>query len=149
MSTRYTLQQNDVVLVMDPGNSTGWVAAKVLKPDETYLQGGTLGMNHQEVAELFELLQPDILVVESFHLYPGMAKSLSWNAFYPCEVIGVLRYLAGKWGVPFVEQAPSVKKFAGSLGNDWKLLRQAYSVTEHTKDAYLHWKYFLRNSVSW
>lgn len=74
-----------------------------------------------------------------------MAKTLSWNTFYPCEVIGVIKVAAQLLGIPIVEQAPSTKKFSGGLDENWKTLRENYEVTEHTKDAYLHLRYFLRN----
>lgn len=146
-SHRVTLLPGQSVLVLDPGESTGWVSATIL-PNKSYsLTGGTAGKNHCEIAALFSHLLPSVVVFERFNLYPGMAKTLSWNSFYPCEVIGVIRYLALKDQLPVFEQAPNIKKFAGGLQQDWKELRKSTQVTEHTKDAYLHWKYFLRNSA--
>lgn len=143
------------VLVFDPGEHTGWCCAT--STDATcsnwQLVGGTADKDHRAVAELIYLYQPDIVVFERFNLYPGMAKTLSWNSFYPCEVIGVIRYLCMKRGIHVYEQAPSIKKFSGGLQQDWKQLREnsanlsAQGVTEHSKDAYLHWKYFERNGL--
>lgn len=129
------------ILVLDPGESTGWVILKT--NDELF--GGTAPKNHLAVAELIQKYHPDIVVIERFNLYPGMAKSLAWNSFYPCEVIGVVRYLCQLNGIMLVEQAPSVKKYAGDFKEDWLQLKQRVKVTEHTKDAYQHLKYFLRN----
>lgn len=161
------LKDGDTVLCLDPGEHTGWVVAQwnafnvwrgnefVRKEHKVTLRGGTAHKDHKAVAELFHEWQPDIVVMERFNLYPGMAKSLSWNSFYPCEVIGVIRYLCEcrepLSSIKLVEQAPSIKKYAGGLGQDWVELRTLYKsigkideITEHTKDAYLHWKYFLR-----
>lgn len=131
------------VLVFDPGESTGWC----FRDQNGRVVGGTCGKNHLEVAERIQVLVPDIVVFERFNLYPQMAKSLAWNSFYPCEVIGVIRYLCMRSCIPVVEQAPSVKKYFGGFQRDWEELKNTASngITEHTKDAYMHLKYFERN----
>lgn len=137
------------ILVFDPGESTGWCFQNV----KGWVCGGTARKDHLEVAKLIRAAQPDIVVLERFNLYPQMAKSLSWNSFYPCEVIGVIRVVCMELGIPVIEQAPSVKKYAGGLQEDWQTIEylplqlEDYSkgVTEHTKDAYLHYRYFMRN----
>ena len=130
------------ILVFDPGESTGWV----YRDENGRLIGGTCKKNHLEVAERIQLSMPDVVVFERFNLYPAMAKSLAWNSFYPCEVIGVIRYLCMRQDIPIVEQAPSVKKYCGGFKADWDQLKAiSCGVTEHTKDAYMHLKYFERN----
>lgn len=131
------------VLVFDPGESTGWC----FRDRSGRVLGGTCGKNHKEVAERIQILVPDIVVFERFNLYPQMAKSLAWNSFYPCEVIGVIRYLCMRANIPVVEQAPSVKKYFGGFQQDWEEVKNSSTsnVTEHTKDAYMHLKYFERN----
>lgn len=130
------------VLVFDPGDHTGWC----FRDTSGRVVGGTCGKHHMEVAERIQILRPDIVVFERFNLYPQMAKSLAWNSFYPCEVIGVIRYLCDRYSIPIVEQAPSVKKYFGGFQRDWDQLKAlSQDVTEHTKDAYQHLKYFERN----
>ena len=130
------------VLVFDPGDHTGWC----FRDTSGRVVGGTCGKHHMEVAERIQILRPDIVVFERFNLYPQMAKSLAWNSFYPCEVIGVIRYLCDRYNIPMVEQAPSVKKYFGGFQKDWDQLKAlSQDVTEHTKDAYQHLKYFERN----
>ena len=130
------------ILVFDPGESTGWC----FRDREGRILGGTCRKHHKDVAEKIYVYHPDIVVFERFNLYPQMAKSLAWNSFYPCEVIGVIRYLCDTKGIPVVEQAPSVKKYFGGFQADWEQLRiSCGDVTEHTKDAYMHLKYFERN----
>lgn len=136
------------ILVFDPGEHTGWC----YQDHEGKLFGGTIGKNHVEVAEGINLLVPDIVVMERFNLYPQMAKSLAWNSFYPCEVIGVIRYLCMLYNITLVEQAPSVKKYFGGFKIDWDQLKdnaksRELDVTEHTKDAYQHYRYFLLNGA--
>lgn len=132
-------------LVFDPGENTGWVAQEVYEDGRVVLRGGTVVRDHRQVVELFDIYHPTQVVFERFNLYPGMAKTLSWNSFYPCEVIGVIKYLCRSRNIPWTEQAPSIKKYSGGLDENWKILRSCCEVTEHTKDAFLHLKYYLRN----
>ena len=144
------------MLFLDPGEHTGWCCVRTedWNSDKMYVKGGTADKDHRAVVELLETYYPDIVVFERFNLYPGMAKTLSWNSFYPCEVIGVIRWWCLHHNVTMYEQAPSIKKFSGGLQQDWQELKQMsvglsnQGVTEHTKDAYLHWKYFERNTLS-
>lgn len=132
------------ILVFDPGDSTGWC----FRDCTGKVVGGTCKKRHAEVAEKIQLYTPDIVVLERFNLYPQMAKSLAWNSFYPCEVIGVIRYICDHMNIPLVEQAPSVKKYFGGFKEDWEQLKNdSRGVTEHTKDAYMHLKYFERNGL--
>lgn len=136
------------ILALDPGEHTGWC----YQDPEGDIVGGTAGKDHVEVATLLMTLMPDIVVMERFNLYPQMAKSLAWNSFYPCEVIGVIRYLCMRFDIPLVEQAPSIKKYFGGFQLDWDTLKinakvKGFNVTEHTKDAYQHYRYFLRNGA--
>lgn len=129
------------VLVLDPGESTGWV----FLDENGELFGGTANKCHLSVAQLFETFKPDTCVFERFNLYPSMAKSLAWNSFYPCEVIGVIRYICMVNNIRIIEQAPSIKKYAGGFDSMWDEFKANNKVTEHTKDAYLHLRYYLRN----
>ena len=139
------------ILVFDPGESTGWCYAA--DPVRSMVCGGTARKNHLEVVNLIKATQPDVVVLESFKLYPQKAQSLSWNSFYPCEVIGAIKVTCMELNIPFVEQAPSVKKYFGGFQDDWQTIGclptqlEPYSkgVTEHTKDAYMHYKYYMRN----
>ena len=126
------------ILVLDPGNSTGWV----LYDSETkQTVGGTFKEDFLALQEVFESCRPDLVIYESFALYPGLAKSMSWNTFYPCEIIGVIKYLAIKYMVNVKNQSPSVKKYAGKV--NFKDI-EGTNITIHTKDAYLHLAYYLR-----
>lgn len=137
------------ILVFDPGESTGWC----FQDYNGLLYGGTARKDHLEVAQLIREARPEVVILERFNLYPHMAKSLSWNSFYPCETIGVIKVTCMDMGVPVVEQAPGVKKYFGGFQEDWKTIGTlthnlepfSKGVTEHTKDAYMHFKYFMRN----
>lgn len=128
------------ILALDPGESTGWC---FLDRDNN-MRAGTVPKNHMKVAQLIDELQPDILVYESFNLYPGKAQKLIWNSFYPCEVIGVIVYKCMVWSIPYTKQAPPVKKYAGPLPQKFVDLSRTEKLTEHSKDACQHLCYYLR-----
>ena len=66
------------VLVFDPGEHTGWCCARNAEStgDSWVLRGGTADKDHRRVVELLDIYMPDIVVLERFNLYPGMAKTL-------------------------------------------------------------------------
>lgn len=139
------------ILALDPGNHTGWVAYDT---NTKALMGGTIGETFLGVWK--PLCKADVIVYETFNLYPGAAKHLTRNEFYPCQVIGVIR-LFGEINkdVKLIKQSPSVKKFAGGLDEVWEKAKQTselvgYTVSEHTKDAFLHLKYYLiQEGLNW
>lgn len=76
------------------------------------------------------------VVVEAFRLYPNRAKSQSWSPMETAQLIGVLKYLAGKASVPVVEQGADVQKpMAAQLEARGIELIQA---GPHAKSAQLH-----------
>ena len=140
-SGRY-LHVSQTIMALDPGNSTGWVMRT-----DSELIGGTIGSNHQDVWQLMNNLQPDILIYETFQMYPSKAQKLIWNTFYPCEVIGVIKLWAQLHPqVKLVGLQPSVKKFA--LSNSeldlWRSVKGT-PITEHTRDAVRLLRYYERN----
>lgn len=134
------------VMALDPGNSTGWV----LRTDAGKLLGGTIGEDHEKVADKIIQLRPDVVVYETFQLYPGKAQKMMWSTFYPCEVIGVIRYVCAHIQIKqILGVQPSVKKFALSPSEEslWKTV-EAYAgekITEHTRDAVRLLRYYERN----
>lgn len=134
------------VLTLDPGESTGWLFTEVEDRTFRIVSGGTLKKDHQEVYNLIKDCNPSIILYETFRMYPGKAKALSWNSFYPCEVIGVIKYAADSLHKTLVGLAPSTKKYAGGFNNpQWISFRQSHDYTEHTKDTWLLFRYWFRN----
>ena len=136
-----------IVLTLDPGNSTGWLLCEVF-PDGAFkiISGGTLGENHPEVAQKIIDSSPSLVIYETFHMYPGKAASLAWNSFYPCEVIGVIKYICSTQNIVTCPLAPSTKKYAGGFKHPaWENFRSTHEYTEHTKDTWLLFQYWYRN----
>lgn len=143
------------VLALDPGNSTGWV----FRNNDGKLIGGTVGECHKDVWNLLTEKDPDVVVFETFQMYPGKAQKLIWNTFYPCEVIGVIKVWfmlhtnprnAGRLR-QLVGLQPSVKKYA--LANSelelWKTVEREnnQAATEHLRDAVRLLRYYERYGV--
>ena len=100
------------------------------------------------VWKLLEEYRPQVVVYETFQMYPGKAQKLIWSTFYPCEVIGVIKLWATVNGAQLVGLQPSVKKFA--LGTTelelWKTVnRYGAPATEHLRDAVRLLRYYERN----
>ena len=134
------------ILVFDPGDHTGWVASK-----DGVITGGTIYhkkdimLDIPELVKLFDYHKPDVVVFETFNLYPGAAAHLVHNDFYPCQIIGVIKTLCWHYEISYlVPQAPSVKKYSGGLDDRWKFFSSLVGAerSEHMKDSYLHLKYF-------
>lgn len=134
------------VMVLDPGESTGYLVVDLESSNYQIVAGGTLPKDHVEVNQSILHHKPDLIVYETFHMYPGKAKALSWNSFYPCEVIGVIKLTAAIVNIDTVGLAPSTKKYAGGFDNPiWKDFRSSHDYTEHTKDTWLLFQYWYRN----
>lgn len=137
-----------LIMALDPGNSTGWCA----RDRDGGLIGGTVGENHRHVYDLLNHHRPDVLIYETFQMYPGKAQKLIWSTFYPCEVIGVIKLWAMQHGLEeskrLIGLQPSVKKFAlGTTELDlWKTVeRFGAPATEHLRDAVRLLRYYERN----
>ena len=134
---------SQIIMALDPGNSTGWV----LRDSDNNLIGGTISERHHDVWELLDKWHPDILIYETFQMYPSKAQKLIWNTFYPCEVIGVIKLWA-QLNKPeaLIGLQPSVKKFAlsNSERDLWRTVKGA-PITEHTRDAVRLLRYYERN----
>lgn len=134
------------VIALDPGNSTGWC---VRAPGCNKLFGGTIGTCHKDVFELLNTINPDVVVYETFQMYPNKAQKLLWNSFYPCEVIGVIKLWAMLHpDVKLVGLQPSVKKYALSVAENelWRTVdTSGEKPTEHLRDAVRLLRYYERN----
>ncbi len=129
------------VLSMDPGDHTGWMFME----DDQISSGGTVVLDLEQIASTIETLNPDVVIYETFRLYPQAAKHLVNNDFYTCQVIGAIKLTCLRLGIPYVvPQAPKLKEFSGGFDSRWKAYRARKDVafTEHMKDAYLHVRYY-------
>lgn len=131
----------DSILVLDPGNSTGWFYRNA----EGEMFSGTIKASHADIYDLIDTLKPNTIVYETFQLYPSRAQKMSWNSFYPCEVIGIIKVLAVKQNCRLVGLQPSVKKYATAPTWENVQLVDNGKVTEHMRDAWRLFDYYIRN----
>lgn len=129
------------ILAFDPGENTGWAYIDTGKLE--HFDAGTIVRDFTGIESLIAFYSPHTVVYEAFRLYPGKAASMAWNDFYPVQVIGIIKFLCEKSGIQYVEQAASIKAFSGGIDDRW-VKYKAPDKTEHSKDAYLHLKYYLR-----
>jgi len=120
-----------IVLGIDPGAVTGWALVQT-EPNNVAVGEFPTWTG---VGALLDA-QPDVVVVEAFRLYPWARSEMTWNSFVPCEVIGVIKYLACEHNIPIVQQS-------AAQGKSFKLhLTNKYS--KHMHDALRHALVYLR-----
>jgi hypothetical protein len=87
----------------------------------------------------------DVMVVESFRLYPEKMSSLAYSELRTVEVIGALRERCRQESVAFVTQPASVKKATEGQLRARGIALKSRGSGGHAKDAELHgWHYWLR-----
>lgn len=129
----------DKVMVLDPGDSTGCL----IRDRDGKFYGRTIVKDHKKLYDYMVTEKPDIVVYETFQLYPSKAMKLQWNTFYPCEVIGVIKLTTDLIKAPLIGLQPSVKGFIGTL--DFKDIILTEKITEHIKDTYRLFNYWHRH----
>lgn len=86
--------------------------------------------------------QPDVIIMESFRLYPWTAKSLSWNQMLPSQVIGAVKaWTIGK-NVEIIMQPASVRIISKPYTRRFEKL-PIFKGKPHAKDAMRHIGYYL------
>lgn len=104
------------ILAFDPGETTGFVVMLDDWPpnNNSVVTTSNLRGEKEICAAYFTALDlaahPPVVVVESFKLFPHMAKQQIGSSFPSCEVIGMLRILAFLANLDICFQPPSVQK---------------------------------------
>lgn len=126
----------NTIIAFDPGKTTGWCVFR----DKVLIADGTLTME-QSPALILDDFPPDLVIYESFRLFPNKAKAMIGAQFEPVQVIGVIRFLCQERHIPMIEQAPVLKKFFMPVAR----LKYYGSVpqSEHARDAVRHVLYYL------
>ena len=94
---------------IDPGETVGY---SVWNGTERVEQGelGITEFLHKLEEKVGEL---DLIIYESYALRRSSAKAMIGNEFETPQVIGVIKWIAYKAGIPTVKQSPAQKKFFG------------------------------------
>lgn len=96
------------------------------------------------VWELLSEAAPDACVVESFHLYPHKARTMTGSSFRTVEVIGVVRLWCELHSVPLVLQGASEIKLIMARHLEKLGARPA---DPHQRSALKHLAHYLRTHV--
>lgn len=134
------------ILSFDPGVTTGYAIFEFPNDLETIpldgtsqkflCEGGEL-KKYNEFRKIFKKDRIDLVVIESFKLYPHKAKAKTLSNFPTVEIIGVIKFLSFINNIPLIEQGANTKKFY-----DNKKLRMCglfeRGQSPHLRDAYRH-----------
>ena len=126
-------------LALDPGETTGWAS---FNTDGTPKDFGQV-KGRIEVYTLLQEVQPKVLIVEDFMLFPWKSKDQAFSSFEAVRVIGAVEFWAWAKKSVFVLQKPNVK----DIGYMWAGVSKAKSHKDsHQLDAYVHGVYFLQKT---
>ena len=123
-----------IVLGIDPGQTTGVVC--LVNGEVDFTQEVPWDLRLSSFCDMFKVMRPDLIAVESFHLYPHRAQSQIGSIFPSVEVIGIVQAFAWTffWDVPIVWQTASMIKLVAILPEHQRLVKHS----EHLQDAYKH-----------
>lgn len=129
------------VIAIDPGGAhVGWCEALVR--DGTVDVDRIVELTPPESIHAAERVFPeaDVVVIESFRLYPDKAKMLVGSEMETSQLIGVLKYLARLHECELVMQPASIKVPTESLMRHRGVRHAAVTqrVGGHAKDAETH-----------
>lgn len=126
----------DRVLVIDPGDRTGWAVADVWS-DGTFevIEQGVTPLKDFAI-KLYEAAPKyDVLIYETWRLRADMAKKMVGNDFQASQLIGMIRLLAWIHKIKLHSLAPGVKKTGRKVMPEAVVQRLLLSSEEHDKDA--------------
>lgn len=136
------------ILALDPGERTGWAAGTWDGEELTDVTQGVAALKDMALALEKNIHKYDVVVYETWRLYPHMAKKLVGNDMQPSQMVGMIRLLS--WLHPSVK----LKSFGADVKNTaLKTIPQslkrrlARCSEEHDKDALLLlWHYCWKDS---
>lgn len=124
------------VLVVDPGDRTGWARCVIADGEITDVVQGVTPLKDFAVKLAESVTNYDTVVYETWRLRPDMAKKMIGNDFQPVQLIGMIRLLC--WQNPtisLVSLTPSDKNTGRKVMPPVLAERIPHSSEEHDKDA--------------
>lgn len=121
------------LLVLDPGDTTGWA---VLDYGALTSCGQTAG-TAKGLTELLDVHQPEVVLFEEYRLYPWKAQSQSFSNLPTARLIGALELLCEQRQLPLIGQTAQQAK---GVIDDAKLkeLHLYQTSKRHANDAIRH-----------
>lgn len=130
------------LLCLDPGHTTGWAVFEngLLTASG---QAATMDKGWSEIDNLFNDVQPTMVIYENYRVYAHKLERHSNSEVYTLRLIGVIEYLCDvKFGIPqYNQMAHQAKGFV----TDEKLKKWGFykRAEKHARDAMRHGCYFL------
>ena len=131
------------VISIDPGGTNGICIAEGDGQDWQikYVDG----LEKHKLFEILEQIEVEgtLLIYETYRLYESKAKAMIGNEFETVQIIGVIKYICEKRGIPYRDSPTSNKAFF----TDQRLKDMGlYVPIDHKRDAirhFLYWMYFI------
>lgn len=124
------------VLVIDPGDRTGWARAVIEDGVITEVQEGVTPLKEFALGLGKNIHKYDCVIYETFRLREDKALQMIGNDFQTSQLIGMIRYLC--WTHPTIKlrsKAPGVKEYGRKVMPEILKERLPHSTEEHSKDA--------------
>lgn len=100
-------------------------------------------INKFELYQYLETMNLDLIIYEGFRLYADKAQTMINNELETPQIIGVIKYIAYKRGIPLEMQMATCKRFF----DDNRIKKMGFNPpTMHAKDSirhFLHFYYFV------
>lgn len=108
------------VLALDPGEKVGWARADI-EPDLTFssLEHGITPLQDMALAVYDRADNYDLIVMESWRLYPDQAKKMIGNDMQSSQFIGMVRLVCWINGIKLKMQGPGVQNSARKTAPKW------------------------------
>lgn len=126
----------EIILAVDPGDRNCGVA---VYDGEKLTQAKNL--TPKELFEILEQDEFDVILVESFRLFPKMTSHLIFSKMRTVEIIGVVKYIGEKRNKVVTEQPPHIKKL---FSDEFLKEVNMWNKNRHVRDAIRHILYFLK-----
>lgn len=126
-------------LAIDPGETSGWATFK--EDGSLDKMGSVLG--RESVYALLSSVQPWVIIVEDFELFPWKSRDQAFSKFEAVRVIGAIELWAYAKQRSVHLQKPSIK----TVGYMWAGITKAKLKRDsHERDAYVHGVYWLQKN---
>jgi hypothetical protein len=124
------------VLVIDPGERTGWASALIRDGEIVEVDQGVHPLKDFALGLADGIHKYDTVVYETWRLFEDKAKDFIGNDFQPVQLIGMIRLLC--WLNPTIEvvtKPPKCKSYGRTVMPEILSRRLEHSTEEHDKDA--------------
>lgn len=131
-----------MIVGFDPGLTTGVAIYDENKHDFIELKQIPIDKSYQ-VIDTIVTIQPSVVVVEKFVLYPWRAKMQGWSDLPAVQIIGVIKTVCDHLNIPLKFQYANQRKFVPQAVVDKTSMRELGKKQEHARDAALHVLYYV------